>query len=158
VKAAERLSRLLGSDEDFDDAHSLELTPAPRSVSRARHFLRDNAPNLPAETAYTLELLASELITNAVMHARTPLEIHLLVSNTSVVVAVHDLDLGSPLQDPYADREGGWGLSLVAALAHAWSIDVHAEGGKTAWFQLIRSGQPYVADGAAARHSSNGTS
>ena len=85
-------------------------------------------------------LLTSELVTNAVLHARTAIELGITIADDSVVVTVHDLDLARPEQDPYAAREGGWGLGLVSALAEDSAMDTDPAGGKTAWFRLPRTG------------------
>jgi two-component sensor histidine kinase len=133
----------------------LELEPVPRAAGLARRFVSERAPDLPEETAHSLMLLTSELVSNAVMHARTTIELGIVVTEQSVVVAVHDLDLASPLQEPYAaTREGGWGLELVAVLAEASAMTPHPEAGKTAWFRLSRSDAHPVLDGAAARADS----
>lgn len=130
--------------------HRLHLDPRPQVVGQARGFVRAHAPELPPETEDAL-LLTSELVTNAVLHARTPLEIGLTVTDASVVVTVHDLDLALSQQDPYLHREGGWGLGLVAALAQSAALSPDPDGGKTAWFRLLRGPSPHVSDNAAAR-------
>lgn len=135
--------------------HTLDLAPAPRAAKLARTFVREHAPDLSDETENSLLLLTSELVSNAVVHARTQIELTFVVTEASVVVAVHDLDLATALQDPYAaDREGGWGLQLVAALAEASSTDMDPAGGKTAWFRLPCGATQPVLDGAAARADS----
>lgn len=96
------------------------------------------APDLPDDVLDTMHLLTSEVVTNAVVHARTRVEVAVLVSDRAVVVAVHDLDLATPLQEPYPDREGGWGLGMVAALSERWDTTHHRGGGKTTWFRLSR--------------------
>jgi anti-sigma regulatory factor (Ser/Thr protein kinase) len=131
--------------------HRLHLDPRPQVVGRARRFVSAHAPELPPETEDAMLLLTSELVTNAVLHARTPLEIGLTVTDASVVVTVHDLDLALPQQDPYLHREGGWGLGLVAALAQSAALSPDPDGGKTAWFRLLRGPSPHVSDDAAAR-------
>lgn len=147
---------LLSEGDVLQASHYLQLDPVPRSTVQARRFVGSHAPPaLPEETAECLELLTSELVTNAVVHARTAIEVGLLVGRDSLGVGVHDQDLAGPLQDPYADREGGWGLGLVEALAHAWAMTRHPEGGKTAWFRLLRAGALDVADGAAARYDAD---
>lgn len=133
------------------ERHHLQLDPVPRAAALARRFVRSHAPGLPEETAESLELMTSELVTNAVLHARTPLQVEVLLASRSVVVGVHDLDLVTPLQNPYADREGGWGLSLVDVLAQSWAVARHPGGGKTVWFRLLRGQAHAVAAGAAAR-------
>jgi two-component sensor histidine kinase len=106
-------------------------------VGVARRFVADNAPALPAPVHDVLLLLTSELVTNAVIHARTPLEVGITVTDVSVLVTVHDEDLGlSELPGPA--REGGRGLELVSALSQDYALDRHPGDGKTAWFRLAR--------------------
>ena len=135
----------------------LHLDPVPRLVSEARRFVLEHAPDLPAETQDALVLLTSELVTNAVLHARTPIDVGITIGETSVLVTVHDLDLARPEQSPYPHREGGWGLGLVQAMASRASIDTHPDGGKTAWFTLPRTGTTAIADSAAARRHGLGS-
>jgi len=145
------LAELLGASDEVQSDHYLQLDPVPRSAGQARSFVCACAPELPAETQDSLLLLTSELVTNAILHARTMLHVGIVVGRHAVVVGVHDLDLASALQDPYPTREGGWGQGLVAALAQSWAITRHPEGGKTVWFRLLRGEAHAVADGAAAR-------
>jgi anti-sigma regulatory factor (Ser/Thr protein kinase) len=135
-------------------SHRLDLEPVPRAPGDARRFVRRHVPELPEETADSLLLLTSELVSNAVLHARTPIRLDVVVSEQAVTVAVHDLDLARPQQDPYpSGREGGWGLELVSVLADA-SATVSDADGKTAWFRLLRGEAHPVHDGAAARADS----
>ncbi len=131
--------------------HHLHLEPLPRLVGRARSFVREHAPPLPEESLDTLLLLTSELVTNAVLHARTPLEVGITVGEHTVLVTVHDLDLARPAQQPYDGREGGWGLGLVAALSDASALELHGPEGKTAWFRLSRTQGRRAQDDAAVR-------
>ena len=141
--------------EHVQESHHLHLDPLPRIVSQARRFVLSHAPDLPADTQDALVLLTSELVTNAVLHARTPIELGITIGDDSILVTVHDLDLARPEQDPYAQREGGWGLGLVSALAESSSLDTHPDGGKTAWFRLPRNGSATVPDGAAERRGTD---
>jgi len=135
-------------------AHHVHLDPLPQLVAEARQFVRGHAPELPGDTGDALVLLTSELVTNAILHARTPFELGILVAQESVLVTVHDLDLASPEQAPYAGREGGWGLALVHSLAEDAEVSPDPGGGKTAWFRLSRRATRPVPDGAAARSAS----
>lgn len=148
-------SDALPPGERIQQQHHLCVDPLPRVVGQARQFVRRHAPELPGATADALLLLTSELVSNAVLHARTAIEVGLTVTETSVVVTVHDLDLATPEQHPYLHREGGWGLALVAALAQSTAISPHPEGGKTAWFRLLRGPAPPVPDDAAARENAS---
>ena len=129
----------------------VHLDPAPRLVGEARTFVADHAPPLPQDTRDAMLLLTSELVTNAVLHARTPLEVGITVADDAILVTVYDLDLARPEQQPCEPREGGWGLGLVAAMAEESALEPHAEGGKTAWFRLPRGAMSRVRDAAAVR-------
>ncbi|MCA1713373.1 MAG: ATP-binding protein, partial [Actinobacteria bacterium] len=61
------------------------------------------------------------------------------VTDRSVLVTVHDEDLGRPSLS-YPGREGGRGLGLVEALAEAFATERHGGEGKTVWFRLARDG------------------
>ena len=142
----------LAPDEHVRESHHLHLDPVPRLVADARRFVLQHAPDLPSDTQDSLVLLTSELVTNAVLHARTAIDLGITIADDCVVVTVHDLDLARPEQDPYAGREGGWGLGLVSALSEGSAMDSDLGGGKTAWFRLARTPSPdAVQDGAAAR-------
>jgi len=89
-------------------------------------------------------LLASELVTNAVLHGRTDrVRVELDVDALAVRVAVHDRSPERPVpHDPDPDRLYGRGLLLVDRLAEAWGIEVHPAppdeggGGKAVWFRV----------------------
>ena len=147
----------LAPGDHVRESHHIHLDPVPRLVAEARRFVLQHAPELPPETQDSLVLLTSELVTNAVLHARTEIELGITIAEDSVLVTVHDLDLARPEQDPYASREGGWGLGLVSALADGSAMHTDPAGGKVAWFRLGRGGTPPVADGAAARPQSRRT-
>ena len=149
------LLRALRSGEAVEGTWHVHLEPLPRLVAAARAFVMSHAPPLPDDTVDALLLLTSELVTNAVLHARTPLEIGITVGQQSVLVTVHDLGLTRPEQNPYVKREGGWGLGLVSSLAEASAMEPHSDGGKTAWFRLHRGDLPKVGDAAAARGESD---
>jgi anti-sigma regulatory factor (Ser/Thr protein kinase) len=118
----------------------LHLQPLPRLVSTARGFVRDRLPELDSDTADSVLLMTSELVTNAVIHARTPLEVGVTVSRDCVLVTVHDLDLVRPAQQPYSDRDGGRGLGMVATLSDRFALERYEGEGKTAWFRVSRGG------------------
>ena len=74
-----------------------------------------------------------------------------MVAEQSVVVMVHDEDLALPGNSAYPQREGGWGLGLVSALAESSAMTAHPGDGKTAWFRVLRGPVRAVADNAARR-------
>jgi two-component sensor histidine kinase len=117
----------------------LHLEPLPRVVSDARAFMRDHAPAMAADLLDVLVLLTSELVTNAVIHARTAIEVGITVTTNKLLITVHDEDLGRP-SDTYPGREGGRGLGLGAAMSEQTATERHQGEGKTVWFRLARTG------------------
>ncbi|MEU6520485.1 SpoIIE family protein phosphatase [Streptomyces sp. NPDC046978] len=72
------------------------------------------------ETAFTTELILSELVTNAIRHAAPPVHLRLL-RETNLVIEVSDGSSTSPHLRYAADMdEGGRGIFLVAQLAERW--------------------------------------
>lgn len=141
----------LPHDDPVVATHHLQLEPLPRLVGAARAFIREHAPPLEPDTLDVLLLLTSELVTNAVLHARTPIELGITIADRSLLITVHDEDLVRPEQQPYTDREGGWGLGLVRSLADDFALEMHAGDGKTAWFRLSRSAPRPAESGLAGR-------
>ena len=83
-------------------------------------------------------LLTSELVTNAILHARTPVQVGVLVDNDQVLICVGDRMEASAELVPSGHsrtRPGGRGLALVADLSSTWGTQSYA-GGKTVWFVL----------------------
>jgi anti-sigma regulatory factor (Ser/Thr protein kinase) len=83
-------------------------------------------------------LVASELVTNAIVHARTELRLRVELRGDLLHLAVRD---GSPrllrlVTVPDPEAEGGCGLWLVEQLARAWGVNRHPEGGKVVWCTL----------------------
>jgi anti-sigma regulatory factor (Ser/Thr protein kinase) len=120
----------------------LLLAPTLSAPAAARAFVQQVChywePALPDSTLVDRTiLLASELVTNAVVHARTDLRLRLELRGDWLHLAVRD---GSPrllrvvASDPHAP--GGRGLWLVEQLATAWGINRHPDGGKVVWCTL----------------------
>lgn len=87
-------------------------------------------------------LLASELVTNVVLHARTDFIVRMAVTDEAIRVAVMDANTRLPTRvKAPVDATSGRGLSIVDAVAQRWGVDAHP-GGKTVWFELpCRSGR-----------------
>ena len=126
----------------------LRLAPTPTAPAAARRFVRETLQawqvGLPdGELSQRAQLLADELVTNAVLHARTELRLRLELQNELVHIAVRDLDqrLLRPVPDDL-EAAGGRGLRLVAELATAWGVDQHPGGGKVVWCTLPAAPPP----------------
>lgn len=124
-----------------------ESAAAARQV--ARQLLGDTHP-----AADTAMLLASELVTNAVMHSKSgrpggTVTVAVCVGSTSVLIQVRDD--GGPLEprlprgrdslsiDASASAEHGYGLLLVDALAETWGT-ISTEVSRVTWCRLAIEG------------------
>ncbi|HZT64683.1 MAG TPA: ATP-binding protein [Acidimicrobiales bacterium] len=120
-----------------DACSHLELKPDPKAPKQARAFVADHLPDIDEDTADTIALLVSELVTNAVLHARTALEVGVSRSADEVLVSVGDLVETHPQPDSQAeDGLGGRGLTLLRGLSHRWGVHSY-ETGKSVWFTML---------------------
>ena len=119
-----------------------DLDPVPASVGLARSLVRDSLAGFDGDARDVALLLTSELVTNAILHARTPVQLGVLVDGDRALVCVADQLPESPALSPRAhshDRPGGRGLALVEDLADTWGTTTYT-GGKTVWFVLQTAG------------------
>jgi anti-sigma regulatory factor (Ser/Thr protein kinase) len=124
---------------------ALDLPALPRSVPAARRHARRTAreAGLPEDTSDALHLLVSELVTNAVVHARTDVRLHIVVTPDEIRVEVCDQGgLHPRLRTHSASATTGRGLRLLSALASSWGVDELADGGKMVWAVLPIEGLP----------------
>ena len=88
------------------------------------------------DVADTAMLLTSELVTNVIVHARTPMRLDLDLRVGCVRVAVVDDAPRTPaIRRAHDARLTGRGMNLVEALARQWGVDP-APPGKKVWFEL----------------------
>lgn len=81
-------------------------------------------------------LLLSEVVTNAVRHARGgTIMVAVTLSQSRLLAQVHD-DSSKPPVRRAAGETGGWGLGLLDELSAQWGVDRHADDGKTVWFEI----------------------
>src|SRR3954468_23271465 len=132
---------------------AVSLPPDPQAPGRARRFLAGTCPPTSDPSLCDIgQLLVSELVTNAVVHAASAVEVEVEWQAGGLVVRVRDADTG-----PLVGRagggseldEGGRGFMLVDRLADMWGTE-HNAGRKTVWFRLQREGTDPSADGQTA--------
>jgi len=120
------------------------LPPEPASARRARQHV---AALLEAEDADGLAdvagLLVSELVTNAVLHARSEVEVRVSSGPTAVRVEVVDGSARQVARRHFSPESAtGRGMLLVEALATGWGVEPRVTGrrvtGKAVWFELAR--------------------
>ena len=125
-----------GVEASSPSAH-LHLEPTPTAARQARAFLGEHAGALSQAAADAATVCASELVTNGVLHARTPL-VFGVTAGERLLVTVADQSDGRPYTpDQDDERASGRGILLVDALADQWGIDDTVEG-KTVWFTIVR--------------------
>ncbi|MEU5610347.1 ATP-binding protein [Streptomyces sparsogenes] len=132
-----------------DDSTRWRFPRHPRSVGRARQHLRQALAARPItpDVLETAELLLSELVTNAVQHARVApgreIEVRYELSGSHLRIEVADASDEQPQQHTADDNdERGRGLLLVEHLAAKWGVSPRNIVGKSVWFELSLPSKP----------------
>ncbi|ETK32093.1 ATP-binding SpoIIE family protein phosphatase [Microbispora sp. ATCC PTA-5024] len=122
------------------------MEPQPATPGRVRGLVRRTLTSWGLEPMIPVaQLLASELVTNAVRQTSRPITIRLLRTD-ALLCEVSDDDHRLPiLREPGVLDEDGRGMYLVSQLAERWGAS-RVAGGKTVWFSM-----PIPAGLAAAR-------
>ncbi|MFE7763896.1 SpoIIE family protein phosphatase [Streptomyces sp. NPDC057438] len=122
-----------------------DLEAEPAAVARARaHVTRQIGDWGLAEAEFTAELVASELVTNAIRYGRPPIRLRLIHDRT-LLCEVSDSGGTTPhLRRARVFDEGGRGLLLVAQLAERWGTR-RTRRGKTVWAELNTAAAPFPA-------------
>lgn len=82
-----------------------------------------------------MSLIISELVTNAVVHARSPLRIVVTFSRDRLRIEVHDEDSTPPRVRPQPGPDGGFGLRIVAEASERWGW-LPTRSGKLVWAEM----------------------
>ena len=116
----------------------ITLPGEPASVPRVRRFVRDRMAGHPDELVDTAEICVSELVTNAVLHAGTDVQVHLADLGDAVRLEVRDRSSVVPRQMVHTARAStGRGIEMVGLLARSWGCDtLEQDGTKTVWCEL----------------------
>ncbi len=111
-----------------------------QSVSRARQFVADGVESLGrADLVDDAVLVASELVTNAILHAGGLAAVRVVPVADGVRIEVHDRTRVPPQMLRSAlDAMTGRGLRLVASLSVRWAAEPTPEG-KVVWAELTGS-------------------
>jgi anti-sigma regulatory factor (Ser/Thr protein kinase) len=117
------------------------LPPEPTSPRLARHFVTTTLVEAGrSDLVDVATLLVTELVTNAVLHARTELEVEIDDAKAGLRFAVYDRSPAMPrLRHNSLAAATGRGLRLVDTLAGGWHADPTPEG-KRVYFDLSAEG------------------
>ncbi|HVT65629.1 MAG TPA: ATP-binding protein [Mycobacteriales bacterium] len=116
----------------------LTLVSSRQAPAEARRAVHDFATAVSPSTARTAELLASELVTNAVTHGRGEVRLVMEYDSDGLAVTVTDDEPAMPeVATASPAAQGGRGLRMVEVLSSAWGVKPDRRGhGKGVWFRL----------------------
>jgi DNA-binding NarL/FixJ family response regulator len=133
------LAGLLETVEQALAEARVTLEGTPEAPGMARRFVDDTLDRWECgEILDTVKLLVSELVTNALIHARTDAAVAVVLLRDVIRVEVAD---GSPVRpqprSPEPHEPNGRGLQLVERMASAWGV-TERQPGKVVWFEVPR--------------------
>jgi PAS domain S-box-containing protein len=122
------------------------LPPEATSAGQARRLLRDALSGLESEDSVdAAQMAVSEIVTNALVHAGTPMRFRVLLGTSGVRVELGDGSPHLPHQRDYSEvASTGRGLHVVGEVVDRWGA-FPSGGGKVVWFE-IADGQDHYAD------------
>ncbi|WP_371501128.1 ATP-binding protein [Kitasatospora sp. NBC_00374] len=135
---------MLDRPSDTAGGQAFWLPRHRRSAAAARRLLRAFLAAVPdgGGFGWEAELLLSELVANAVTHARVPpgrlVRVRFGLEFERLRIEVHDASAVVPQARSAAELdESGRGMRLVEVLAEAWGVGPRADGpGKVVWATL----------------------
>jgi len=117
-------------------AHFPAGADAPRAARRFVMSMLEGSPYGERVPVADVQLVVSELATNAVIHAGSPFSISVRCDVDAIRIAVQDWNATSPqLRGAGPTDRSGRGLNLVGAVAREWGVEP-APDGKTVWAEL----------------------
>ncbi len=115
------------------------LPPEPSAAGRARSWVAERLSAWEVSAVVDdLRLVVSELVSNAVLYARTAVDVMLSIGEGVIELTVRDHNPRTPRPRPQQADEaatGGRGLVLVEALSDDWGV-AERMAGKEVWFRL----------------------
>jgi|SoiMetStandDraft_5_1073268.scaffolds.fasta_scaffold59748_2 anti-sigma regulatory factor (Ser/Thr protein kinase) len=121
----------------MDDAYeeTIHLACDARAVRSARNFVASTLRRRgwSAGDVERAQLAVSELVANAVVHARTEATMHVRIDESVRLEVVDGApDLHPRLRQSDPRRAGGLGLHLIAAVAASWGVE-RTSAAKSVW-------------------------
>lgn len=114
------------------------LLPVSGAIRRARQLAADACSRWEVpQLAQPAVVIANELVTNAVVHAATMIDLRFTLGRRYLTIAVRDGSTAEPRlsADALPDSRTGRGLIIVDAMAARWG-STPADGGKVVWAHL----------------------
>lgn len=116
---------------------ALQLGYDGLAVRAARVELRDWLQDTPCrpDCPERVELVVSELVTNALLHTQTPADLRATVTDDAIHIEVHDRASAPPHKRETEGAGGGFGLRIVDAIAVDWGWRATPDG-KVVWADI----------------------
>jgi anti-sigma regulatory factor (Ser/Thr protein kinase) len=87
--------------------------------------------------SHAVNLVLSELVTNALLYGEPPFVVTVTVDDNSTSIFVEDAGSEFPSRRPTVPGEpGGYGLNLVDAAANGWGVIARQGDGKVVWAEI----------------------
>jgi anti-sigma regulatory factor (Ser/Thr protein kinase) len=142
MSVAEALASLPSASVPSAHRRRVHLPADPSAAGEARAVVARTLSGWGLqELLFPVQLIASELVSNAVRHAHTAADLMLRLGPGGVRIAVRDGD-PTPPRPPEAvepTHEGGRGLLLVSAAAHQWGV-LRGSYDKIVWAEVRPAG------------------
>jgi anti-sigma regulatory factor (Ser/Thr protein kinase) len=125
------------STDTANDLFVLGFVPTPTVLRAVRRFVAEVLRGWGADQLVGVsQIIACELATNAMMHARSPFRLAITRTAAAIEIAVRDASTLRPETRPIdPHRAGGRGLVLVDRIAQKWGFRDEVDG-KTVWAVL----------------------
>jgi anti-sigma regulatory factor (Ser/Thr protein kinase) len=126
-----------------DDERTAFFVPVPLAARAVRRFVAESlaAWDLGA-VIDDASVVASELATNALVHADSPFRVQVVRGDSTVRISVHDASTTPPApRDMISEATNGRGMGLVAQLSERIGIEIGADG-KFVWAELALAPTP----------------
>jgi DNA-binding NarL/FixJ family response regulator len=139
-----RLPAELATVAGVADAVRAALACDARSAREARALVADALDSWGmAHLTETATLLVSELVTNAVVHARSDVQVIVRLVPSGLRVEVFDASPAVPVPRVAAPEDvSGRGLDFVDTMSTRWGVDHRGDDGKVVWFEVARDHVP----------------
>jgi anti-sigma regulatory factor (Ser/Thr protein kinase) len=112
------------------------LVPRPQAAGEARGLAREALAGWGLEALTdSVELLVSEVVTNAVRYAKRPVTLRLVHAERLRCEVVDDVPQLPRMRRPGPSDEGGRGMFLVNRVAQRWGTE-RLSVGKVVWFEI----------------------
>src|SRR3954451_24533724 len=121
------------------DATALEhvVDGSADAVPRARRFASEAASTADPSLVKDVELVVTELVTNALLHGNPPVVLRISPAPARVRIEVGDTGREMPMRmRENVEAMTGRGLPLVARVASAWGVEPLGDRGKLVWAEI----------------------